>query len=123
MIEKQRFSLSARASSFGYAFSGIWSFVRSEHNAWIHLAIATVTLVLSFLLQISAGEWIAVILCMSMVITTEILNTVIEKIMDHLSPASSPAVKAIKDMAAAAVLVTAIAAAIVGLIIFIPKII
>ena len=121
MNDKRRFSFQARLSSFGYAFSGLWSFLRSEHNAWIHLFVATVTLILSFLVHISAGEWIAVILCMAMVITTEILNTVIEKIMDHLSPEYSTSVKTIKDMAAAAVLVTSIAAAITGLIIFIPR--
>ena len=121
ITDNKRFSLSDRASSFRFAFAGIVSFVRSEHNAWIHLAAAVGAVILGWIVQISAGEWIAIILCMAMVIATEIVNTAVEKIMDHLSPARHPAVKTIKDLAAAAVLVTAVAAFIIALIIFIPK--
>lgn len=117
----KKFSLADRASSFRFAFAGIASFVRSEHNAWIHLAAAAGAIILGWLVKIRAGEWIAIILCMAMVIAAEIINTAIEKIMDHLSPARHPAVKTIKDLAAAAVLVTALAAIVIALIIFIPK--
>ena len=117
----KKFSLADRASSFRFAFAGIASFVRSEHNAWIHLAAAAGAIILGWLVKIRAGEWIAIILCMAMVIAAEIINTAIEKIMDHLSPARHPAVKTIKDLAAAAVLVTALAAFVIALIIFIPK--
>jgi diacylglycerol kinase (ATP) len=117
----KKFSFADRAFSFRFAFAGIASFVRSEHNAWIHLAAATGAVLLGWIMKISAGEWIAIILCMAMVIAAEIFNTAIEKIMDHLNPAQHPAVKTIKDLAAAAVLITALAAFVIALIIFIPK--
>jgi diacylglycerol kinase len=69
------------------------------------------------------AEWLTVIIVTAMVWAAEIFNTVVEKIMDHITPEQHPGVKVIKDLSAAAVLVTAIAALIAGLIIFIPKII
>ena len=121
MTEHKKFSITDRASSFRFAFAGLAAFVRSEHNAWIHLAAALAVIALGFTVQISSGEWISVIICMALVFTAEILNTAIEKIMDHLSPKRHPAVKLIKDMAAGAVLIAATAAVVIALIIFIPK--
>jgi diacylglycerol kinase (ATP) len=123
IVNDKKFSLADRASSFRFAFAGIASFVRSEHNAWIHLAAGAGAIILGWIIKISAAEWIAIIICMAMVISAEIINTAIEKTMDHLSPARHPAVKTIKDLAAAAVLVTALAAFVIALIIFIPKVI
>ena len=121
MNERKRFSFKRRLGSFVYAVSGFSYFFITQHNAWIH-AVATATVcILGFIFHLSAIEWIAVIFAMAMVWVTELFNTAIEKSMDHLSPAEHPDVKMIKDISAAAVLAAAIAAFIVGLIIFIPK--
>jgi len=120
--ERKKFSLSRRLDSFAYAFSGFRFFFITQHNAWIHAFATVMTCLLGIVLHISSMEWIAVIIAMAMVWITEMVNTAIEKSMDHLSPAEHPAVKLIKDVSAAAVLAAAIAAFIIGLIIFIPKI-
>jgi diacylglycerol kinase len=119
--QTKKFSVSRRLDSFAYAFSGFRYFFITQHNAWIHALATTMTILFGFLFQLSRMEWVAVIIAMAMVWITEMVNTAIEKTMDHLSPATHPAVKLIKDVSAAAVLAAAFAAFIIGLIIFIPK--
>lgn len=118
---ENRFSWRARAKSFRYAWDGIRSLLRTEHNSWIHLALTLAAVVLGILLHILQSEWIALIIVMALVWMTELLNTCIEKIMDFIHPEYHPKVKVIKDMAAAAVLIMAITAVLVGGFIFIPK--
>ena len=115
------FSWKARLKSFVYAWEGILSFFKWEHNAQIHLTITFLVLVLSVTLGLSKWEAIAVVFSIAFVWITEMINTAIEKSMDHLSPAEHPEVKIIKDVAAAAVLTASLAAVIIALIIFIPK--
>ena len=119
----QKFSWRGRLKSFVYAYEGLTWFFRREHNAWIHAFITLAVLLASLIFKISKLEFIAVLIAIALVLVAEMCNTAIEKIMDHLSPAQNPAVKAIKDIAAAAVLLAAIIAAIIGLLIFIPKIV
>jgi len=116
------FSTRQRLKSFVYAFAGIWYFFRREHNAWIHAIAAFVVLVVAFLTSISALEIIVILISIALVWITEMFNTAIESIMDHVSPAQHPNVKVIKDLAAGGVLIAAFTAFIIGLIIFIPKI-
>jgi diacylglycerol kinase (ATP) len=118
----QRFSWKKRRNSFAYAFQGLSALFKTEHNAWIHAASTVLILILSFLFNISAIEWCLVIIVMGGVWTAEIFNTAIEKMMDHVTPERHPVVKLVKDLSAAAVLLTALAAFITGCIIFIPKI-
>ena len=107
--------------SFRYAFSGLVRFFFEEHNAVLHL-LATVTVgILIIFFKISGAELLALMMVTGGVWITELINTAIEKIMDHLSPEQHPRVKYIKDLAAAAVLVAAAVALITGAIIFIPK--
>jgi diacylglycerol kinase len=120
-MEQRRFSWKERGNSFGYAFNGLKAVFRTEHNTWIHFGLTVVALVLGFVLEISRGEFIAIVLSMSMVWTAEIFNTAIEKTMDFISKERHPQIKLVKDLAAAAVLVSAIAALVVGAIIFLPK--
>lgn len=122
-MERRRFSTKERLSSFVYAWDGIKAALRTEHNTWIHLTLTIIAFGLAIALQIGRGEWMALVISIAMVWTAELFNTVIEKIMDFLSTERHPQIKAIKDMAAAAVLVTALAAVVVGLLIFIPKLI
>jgi diacylglycerol kinase (ATP) len=117
------FSWKARLKSFKYAWEGIVSFFRLEYNAQIHLAITVLVLVLSITLQLSKWEVIAVVFSIAIVWVVEMINTVIEKMMDFICIERHPQIKLIKDLAAGAVLVAAVAAAIIGCIIFIPKLV
>ncbi|MEO6915227.1 MAG: diacylglycerol kinase family protein [Chitinophagaceae bacterium] len=120
-MKTNKFTIKARLLSFRFAGEGVFFFFRYEHNAWIHFVATVGVLIAGWFFQLAAIEWIAIIFAIGLVIVTEIINTSIEKIMDHLSPEKHPAVKVVKDLASAAVLVAALIALIVGLIIFIPK--
>ena len=109
--------LKKRIKSFGYAFKGIASLLKKEHNAWIHcIAIVVVT---SYF-RITPTEWCIVVLCFGIVLAAEGFNTAIERLVDLVSPGFHPIAGDVKDVAAGAVLICAIASAIVGAIIFIP---
>ncbi len=117
-----RFSLKERLFSFKHAFIGYKVVFRSEHNAWIHIAMSFAAIALSFYLEVSNSEWIAVLLCIGIVISAEIFNTAIEHIANFIQPNQDIKIKHIKDLGAAGVFTTALASFIVGLIIFLPKI-
>ncbi|SFD28724.1 diacylglycerol kinase (ATP) [Chitinophaga sp. CF118] len=112
--------LQQRLKSFKFAIDGIIAFLRSEPHARIHAAATVVVVAAGCWCKLSGAQWIAVLLVTGLVWITEMLNTVIEKIMDHVSPEYHPQVKWIKDVAAGAVLVAALIALITGCIIFIP---
>lgn len=106
--------------SFGYAWKGIRCCVGKEQNLSFHL-IATVCVVIAgFALGITRTEWICIILCIGIVIAAELFNSAIERLVDLVSPQRHPLAGQIKDIAAGAVLVCALAAMVVGLVIFIP---
>ena len=121
-MAKEKFSISKRLQSFKYAFNGLKILVSEEHNSRVHIIAAIVVIILGFILSISAYEWIALVFAIGFVITMEIVNSAIENICDFISPEKHQLIKKIKDLAAAAVLLSAITAVIVGLIIFIPKV-
>ncbi|WP_321517103.1 diacylglycerol kinase family protein [uncultured Bacteroides sp.] len=116
----EQFSTKKRLKSFTYAWKGIGSFIRKEQNAWIHSAITTAVIICGFLFHITAIEWIAIILCIGLVFAAEAFNTAIERLVNLVSPQQNKTAGDVKDIAAGAVLICAIAAATVGLIIFIP---
>lgn len=118
----RKFSISKRIKSFHFAFEGIAYFFRQEHNAWIHAVVTLLVLIAATILKVSKAEMIIIIFAIALVWITEMFNTAIEELLDHLSPQINPRVKVIKDIAAGAVLIASIAAVIIGLIIFIPKI-
>lgn len=122
MKKDKSFSITARTQSFGYAINGIITFFKQEHNAWLHGVATIAVIILAFVFPVSTREAVALALAVGFVWTAELFNTAIEKIMDFISIEKKPAIKYIKDLAAAAVLVAAMAALITGLIIFIPKI-
>jgi diacylglycerol kinase (ATP) len=94
--------------------------IRCQHNAWIH-ALATVAVLLAaFFLRISAADWCWIILAISIVWTAEALNTAFEFLADAASPKFHPLVRDAKNVAAGAVLITAVAAIIIGSIVFWP---
>ena len=118
----QPFSWKKRINSFTYAAQGLKALFSTEHNAWIHAVSTIGVIAFSIILNISPTEWCLVTIVMAMVWVTEIINTAIEKMMDHITPEKHPVVKLVKDLSAAAVLIAAAAAFITGCIIFIPKI-
>lgn len=112
-----------RFDSFKYAFSGIAHFVKSEPNALVHLSAAIIVVCMGFFFKIDLIEWCLVIFAIGSVLAAEAFNTAIEYLTDLVSPDFNKMAGKTKDVAAAAVLMSAIAAAIVGAIIFLPKII
>jgi diacylglycerol kinase (ATP) len=94
--------------------------IRCQHNAWIHAAATLVVLIAALLLRVSAADWCWIILAISIVWTAEALNTAFEFLADAASPKFHPLVRDAKDVAAGAVLLTAIAAGVIGVIIFWP---
>ncbi len=108
--------------SFGYAFSGIKQCFKSEINFKVHCVAAIVAVALGLALDINSTEWILVILCIAFVLCFEMVNTVIEKLCNVVQPEKHPAIKIIKDISAAAVLISALSSITIGAIIFLPKI-
>ncbi|GHT48018.1 diacylglycerol kinase [Bacteroidia bacterium] len=122
-MKQEKFSLKKRFMSFKYAFNGLKILIWEEQNAWIHIFVTLCVLIAGFVLKISIYEWIAVIFCIGLVIALEMLNSAMENMADFVSPEKHVLIKKIKDLSAGAVLVGAIVSAIIGLIIFLPKII
>jgi diacylglycerol kinase len=121
-MKQEKFSIKKRLLSFPYAFNGLRILFREEHNSRIHLLAAIIAIIAGFIFNISALEWIAIILSIGMVFAFEILNSALENLADFASPGKNDLIKKAKDLSAAAVLVSAIAALTVGIIVFLPKI-
>jgi diacylglycerol kinase len=122
MKKNKPFSISDRMKSFVYAFEGILTFFRTQHNAWLHFAAAIAVICLGFLCKLGACDWCVVISAIALVFITEMLNTAVEFLTDLASPQFHPLAKKAKDVAAASVLIASVTAAILGLIVFLPKI-
>jgi diacylglycerol kinase (ATP) len=120
-MDSKRFSFPEWFAGFRHAFDGVRLLIRNERNAAIHCLIGMGVVVAGFLLEISVAEWMAVVIACGCVFAAEALNTAIERLSDVVSPEYSEAIKKVKDLSAGAVLLIALAAAIVGLIIFLPK--
>lgn len=104
--------------SFQYAFKGIWLAIAEQRNLKIHICVAIVVVSAGFYFGISKGEWLAIVLAIGLVMTTELINTSIEHIVNLVSPQHQPRAGKIKDIAAGAVLVAVITSVVIGLIIF-----
>jgi diacylglycerol kinase len=114
------FSIVERLKSVSFALAGIGVMLRTQHNAWIHLAATIVVVGAGLWFGVAREEWISLVLAMIAVWTAEALNTAFELLCDVASPEFHPLVKQAKDVAAAAVLIAAIGATIVGLLVFVP---
>ncbi|KAB2338557.1 diacylglycerol kinase family protein [Cytobacillus depressus] len=108
--------------SFGYAFAGIKQAVKQERNFQIHLGVTVIVIIMGALLSISYLEWLFIIFSIGGMLSMEMVNTSIEKVVDLVTEEYHPLAKAAKDIAAGAVLLFAIMSVIIGLIVFLPKI-
>ncbi|MFV0606383.1 MAG: diacylglycerol kinase family protein [Niabella sp.] len=109
--------------SFVFAFDGIKQAILTERNYKIHIVIALLAILFCNVLPVTRIEVMVVLLCIAMVMAFELMNTAIEKLCDLLHPNKHEQIKLVKDMCAAAVLVTSVTALLIGGIIFIPKLI
>lgn len=109
-------------NGFKYAFEGIWAGLKSERNLKIHFIAMILVIIFGFIFKISKIEWMICIILFGIVIAGELFNTAIETVVDMVSPEKNDKAKKAKDVSAGAVLILAISSAIIGLIIFIPKI-
>ena len=110
------------ARSFRYALQGMLDLFHFENNARIHLFAAIGVVVAGFYFQLSPMEWAMVATQIALVWAAEAFNTALEKLADAVSPTYHPLIKSVKDLAAGGVLIVAISAAIVGFLVFLPKV-
>lgn len=117
------YSFKKQLKSFTFAWKGILTCAGHEQNITFHLIAAIIVVAAGFCFGISRTEWMVVMLCIGTVIATELFNSAIERLVDMVSPEWKKIAGEVKDIAAGAVLITAIAAAIVGMIVFLPYVI
>lgn len=120
---KKVLSIKRLRKSFGYAFKGIDDVIKHEPNMKIHVVVAILVVIMAFILKVSIIEWIILVLLIGAVLAAETINTTIENLVDMYTKEYDEKAKIVKDTAAGTVLIFAITSAIIGLIIFIPKII
>lgn len=121
-MKAEKFTIKSRIRSFGYAINGLKIVFKNEHNFRIHTFAAFAVLIAGFIFKVSVTEWIILTLTIAFVMVVEALNTAIEYVCNYLTKDYDYNIGVIKDVCAAAVLISAIGAAIVGIIIFAPKI-
>jgi diacylglycerol kinase (ATP) len=110
----------SRLASFRHAFAGWWYVLRTQRNAWIHAVASVAVFIAALWLQVGRFDWAILVLTVAVVWVAEFLNTAVEAIIDLVSPNIHPLAKIAKDIAAAAVLIAALAAVIVGLLVLGP---
>lgn len=115
---KEEFSIIKRAKSFTHAGRGLLVFIKTTHNAWIHLSVLVSAIGLGLYLGITLVEWAILILAAGFVLVTEAINTAIEIDINLTSPEYHPYAKDTKDVAAGAVLIASIVALVIGMLIF-----
>ena len=120
MIEDNRFSIAGRMRAFGYAIAGLVYAFKIGHAIWIQSAIAALVVLIGFYLQISINDWRWIALAITLVWTTEIMNTAIETVCDALHPEHHKMIGIAKDAAAGAVLMAGLGAAVIGALTFWP---
>ena len=108
--------------SFAHAFRGLRTLFQTQRNVRIHAAAGIATLIFGWVLQIRPAEWIAILVCIGLVLAAEAFNSALERLADRLDPNPDPHIRDAKNLAAGAVLIASLIAAIVGAIVFFPKV-
>jgi diacylglycerol kinase (ATP) len=117
---RKKFTVAARLKSFSYAIQGIGFVLRTQHNAWLHLLATLGVIMLALFLGFTPDDWRWLIVAMAIVWIAETINTAMEHLCDVVSPHYAEAVKRAKDIAAGAVLISAAAALLIGVLTFLP---
>lgn len=121
-MKPDRFSLKNRFGSFKFAFNGLCSLLKNEHNSRIHLLAAIIAIAMGIILKINNIEWSLLVIVIGVVFLSELLNSSLESLADVIEPEWNEQIRKAKDYTAAVVLISAIISVIVGGLIFIPKI-
>lgn len=111
-----------RIKAFSYALAGVYHVIRTQQSAWVHVITAIIVVAAGFLLGLTLGDWVCVVMAIAIVWMAETFNTAVEYLCDVVSPEHSEAVKRAKDIAAGAVLISVVCAIILGMIAFLPHI-
>lgn len=122
LIKTDRMKNNRLFRSFQYAFSGLLHFIRNDRNGRIHFSIILLVIAAAWYYRVSATEWVALLLCCSIVPSLEMCNHALEELCNKVQPGIDPRIRIVKDVAAAAVIWAAIISVIIGLIIFIPRV-
>lgn len=121
MVNQDKGFLKGRIHSFKYAFRGLWYLITTEHSIMVQLTLGLLVCLLGWYVGLSSLEWICQIFAIGLVLVAESLNTCIEKLCDFIHPEQDKRIGFIKDISAGAVTFAAIAAVVIGLIIYLPK--
>ena len=108
--------------SFGYAFTGIFACIKKERNMKIHCSAVILVTIAGIVFKLTVMEWCICLVLFGMILALELVNTALEAVVDRVTQEKKPLAKLAKDTAAGAVLIAAIMAAVIGGIIFLPKI-
>jgi diacylglycerol kinase len=123
--EAERVAQGSRARrivrSFGYAFEGVATIVRTQPNFWVHVVAACAALILGAVLHLDAVELALLVLCIGLVLVVESVNSALETLCDLISPGHHPLIKRAKDISAASVLIAAAAAVVIAVLLFGPR--
>lgn len=122
MKNEKSFSISERVRSFKPAINGLKWFLHNEHNVRVHIFLSVLSICAGIYFQITINEWMAIFICIGMVLSMEAANSAIEKLVDLVSPQKNQIAGMVKDLAAAAVLIASMIAIIIAIIIFLPRI-
>jgi diacylglycerol kinase (ATP) len=112
--------ITSRITAFGHAFRGWWYVLKTQQNAWIHSLFATAVILVGLWVGLKPIDWAVIVLTIAMVFTAEFINTAIEAVVDLASPVHHPLAKVGKDVGAGAVLVSALAGIVIGLLVIGP---
>ena len=110
-------------NSFKYSFNGLIDTYKTEQSVWIYIPVALSVILAGILLKINTYEWIAIVLVLGIILSLELINTALESTVDLVTEKYAELARKAKDTVSAAVLIFAITSVIVGLIIFLPKVI
>ena len=109
--------------TFGNAFRGVWIYITGESNNRIHLPAVALVIVAGIFFSIDPVEWLFLLFSIGLVLTSEAFNFTLEKLCDELHSEYNERIRMVKDISAGAVLIATIISVIIGLIIFLPKVI
>lgn len=119
-MNEKPFRFADRLRSFAYAWAGMRTLLRTQHNAWIHAAATLLVIAAGAYFRLAAGEWLWLVLAMALVWTAEAFNTALELLADAVTQEQHPLIGQAKDVAAGAVLLAALAALIIGALVLGP---